>query len=220
MCEAHATGSVAIARYSAGKVDLPKGLECLRSHAAVQCRQVDFAGYVRACQAGIANARVGDQNAPTDMGSKQRWLLVIAALVAASAFALSVQAGRWWTIDDITVGPLGAHSPFGGPGGLSWTGGSPRWERLGAATWAGGMIAMFVLIVLAGGLAARRIPRLAARTAIVAIATAMLAGAGFVATRPENGLPFALDRGAALFAIGIVIGALAAAGVLRVRPPA
>jgi hypothetical protein len=156
----------------------------------------------------------------SDMGWKQRWSLVVAALAAATSFALSVQGGRWWSIGEIALGPLGTQSPFGGTGGLSWAGASARWERLGTATWAGGMIAMLVLIAVAGGLAANRIPRLAARTALVAIATATLAAAGFVATRPDNGLPFALDRGVALFGIAVVVGALAAAGVLRARPPA
>jgi hypothetical protein len=163
----------------------------------------------------------GDHTAPIEMPSRKvRWLLVAAALVAASCFALSVQGGRWWSIGDVAIGPLGSHSPFRGPGGLSWAGGSARWERLGTATWAGGMIAMLVMVVVAGALAAKRIPRLAARTAIVAIATATLAATAFVTTRPQNGLPFELDRGAALFAIGVIAGALAAAGVLRLRPPA
>jgi hypothetical protein len=151
-------------------------------------------------------------------GWKHRWLLVVAALVGASSFALSVQGGRWWSIGDVAIGPLGAHTPFGGPGGLSWAGGDARWERLGTATWAAGMIAMFVLVVIAGALAARRTPRLAARTAIVAIATAALAGTAFLATRPHNGLPFELDRGAVLFGLAVIAGALAAAGVLRSRP--
>jgi len=151
---------------------------------------------------------------------KHRWLLVAAALVGASGFALSVQGGRWWSIGDVSIGPLGARSPFGGLGGFSWAGGSARWERFGTATFAAGLIAMFVLIVVAGALAAKRTPRLAAKTAVVAIATAALVGTAFVVARPDNGLPFALDRGAALFAGAVIAGAIAAAGVLRARPPA
>jgi hypothetical membrane protein len=150
---------------------------------------------------------------------RHRWLLVIASLLAAAGFALSVQGGRWWSVSDVAVGPLGARSPYGGLGGFSWAGGSAQWERFGVATYAAGMIAMLVLIFVAGALAARRVPRLAARTALVAIATATLAAAGFVATRPEV-LPFALDRGIALFGIAVLVGALAAYGVLRARPPA
>jgi hypothetical protein len=152
---------------------------------------------------------------PPMSGSKRRWLVVAEALVAASAFALSVQGGRWWTIGDVEVGPLGSKSPFGGLGRLSWAGSSARWERFGAATWGAGMIAMFVLIVVAAAVAAKRRPRLAARTALVAIATAALASAGFLGTRPLNGLPFELGRGVALFGAGMVFGVVASAGVLR-----
>lgn len=146
---------------------------------------------------------------------KNRWPVVALALVAASAFALSVQAGRWWAIGDVEIGPFGSLSPFGGPGSLSWAGGGARWERFGVATGAGGLIAMLVLVVIAGAVAAHRIPKLAARTALVAIATASLAAIGFVATRPDNGLPFELGRGAVLFAAAVVLGVTAAVRVLR-----
>lgn len=149
---------------------------------------------------------------------KYRWLLVAGALIAASAFALAVQGGRWWSIGDVAVGPLGARSAFGGLGGLSWAGGSARWDRFGVATFAAGLIAMFVLIVVAGALAANRIPRLAARTALVAIATAALAGTAFVIARPHNALPFELGQGVPLFAAAVVLGAFVAVSVLRARP--
>lgn len=145
----------------------------------------------------------------------RRWLVVALALLAASAFAVSVQAGRWWSIGDVAIGPFGARSPFGGSGGLSWAGGSPRWERFGIATGAGALIAMFVLITVAGAVAARRVPKLAAKTALVSIATATLAAIGFVAARPDGALPFALDRGLVLFAVAVVLGATAAIRVLR-----
>lgn len=153
-----------------------------------------------------------DRNAPA---LKYRWFVVMLALAAASAFALSVQAGRWWSIGDVELGPAGSRSPFGGPGDLSWAGGSARWERFGVATWAGGLIAMFVLVVLAGAVAGNRVPRLAAKTALVAIATAALAAIAFVATRPDNGLPFAIDRGVFLFGAAVVAGVISAGAVLR-----
>ena len=149
---------------------------------------------------------------------KHRWLVVALALASASAFALSVQAGRWWSIGDVEIGPYGSRSPFGGPGDLSWAGGSARWERFGVATWAGGLVAMFVLVVVAGAVAANRIPRLAAKTALVAIVTAGLVAIAFVATRPDNGLPFTLDRGVVLFAVAVVAGAAVGIGVLRASP--
>jgi hypothetical membrane protein len=148
-------------------------------------------------------------------GLRHRWLLVTASLAAAAGFALSVQGGRWWSVSDVAVGPLGARSPFGGLGGFSWAGGSAQWERYGAATYAAGLIAMLVLIFVAGALAARRVPRLAARTALVAVAVAALVGSRFAAGVPNNGLPFELDRGFWLFAGAVIAGALAAAGVLR-----
>src|ERR1044071_3830450 len=98
-------------------------------------------------------------------GLRHRWLLVAASLAAAVGFALSVQGGRWWSVSDVAMGPLGARRPFGGRGGVSWAGGSAQWERYGIATYAAGMIAMLVLIFVAGAVAARRVPRLAARTA-------------------------------------------------------
>ena len=144
-----------------------------------------------------------------------RWSLAAASLAAAAGFALSVQGGRWWSVSDVTVGPLGARSPFGGLGGFAWAGGSAQWERFGVATYAAGMIAMLVLIFVAGALAAGRVPRLAARTALVAIAVAALVGSRFAAGVPSNGLPFELDRGFWLFAGAVVVGAVAAASVLR-----
>jgi hypothetical protein len=146
---------------------------------------------------------------------KHRWSVVALALVAASAFALSVQAGRWWTIGDVEIGPFGSLSPFGGPGNLSWAGGSARWERFGVASGAGGLIAMLVLLVVAGAVAAHRVPKLAARTALVAIATASLAAVAFIVARPDNGLPFELGRGVILFAAAAALGVAAAVRVLR-----
>jgi hypothetical protein len=186
-----------------------------------QCRRADFVGYVRGLrpvrQFRVAIAGARPQNA---RGLKHRWLVVALALAAASAFALSTQDGRWWSIGDVAIGPFGARSPFGGGGDLSWAGGGARWSRFGVATGAGGLIAMLVLIVLAAGVAARRVPRLAAKTSLAAIVTAGLAGIGFVAARPDNNLPFALDRGVALFAIAIGAGIVAAIVVLRAPRPA
>jgi hypothetical protein len=148
---------------------------------------------------------------------KYRWLVLGFALFAAAALAVSVQAGRWWSIGDFEIGPFGSNSPLRGPGGLTWVGGGPRWERLGVATWAGGMIAMLVLLVVAGAAAANRVARLAAMTSLVAIVTATLAAIGFIATRP-SAMPFEADRGLLLFVLGVVAGAFAAILVVRSRP--
>jgi hypothetical protein len=150
---------------------------------------------------------------------KYRWFVVVLALVAASAFALSVQAGQWWSIGEVKLGPFGSRSPFGGQSDLAWAGGTVRWARFGMATWAAGLIAMFVLVIVGGGAAARRVPRLAAKTSLVAIATASLAAIGFIAARPENGMPFSPDRGMVLFGVAVIAGLVAAVRVLR-SPPA
>lgn len=147
---------------------------------------------------------------------KYRWLVVALALLAASSFALSVQAGRWWRVGDVEIGPGGAHRSFGDAVGMAWAGGGPRWERFGAATWAGGLIAMFVLVVMAGALAARRVPRLAALTALVAIGTVGATGIGFIAMRPD-GLPFAVGPGIYWFVTAVAVGVAAALPVARRR---
>jgi hypothetical protein len=147
---------------------------------------------------------------------RYRWLILGFALFAAAALAVSVQAGRWWSIGDFEIGPFGSRSPLHGPGGLAWAGGGPRWERFGAATWAGGMIAMFVLLVVAGAAAANRVARLAAMTSLVAIATATLVATGFIATRP-SAIQLEADRGLALFILGVVVGACAAILMVRSR---
>src|SRR5262249_12517864 len=150
----------------------------------LQCRQTNFVVVVSDCQVGIAIARCAPMQ--RSMTARNRWLLIAAALVGAAGFALSVQCGRRSSVGDLAIGRLGARIPFGGVGGCSWAGGSARWERCGTATFAAGMIAMFVLIVVAGALAAKRTSRLAAKTAVVAIATAVLVGTAFVVARPDN----------------------------------
>ncbi len=153
---------------------------------------------------------------------KSRWIIVAIALVAASAFAVSVWAGRWWSIGDVEIGPFGSKQCFGGdcrPTSLTWVGGSERWMRMGMATWAGGLISMLVLMIVAAAVAAKRVPRLAARTALVAIGTAMITGIAFIAQYP--GVDGAsVDRGLWLFACAVVLGAVAAISVLRARIPA
>ena len=93
---------------------------------------------------------------------------------------------------------------------------SDRWGRFGIATWAGGLVAMFVLVVLAGAIAAKRVPRLAAKTALIAIATATLAAIAFYIGFPSV-LPGEVDRGVPIFGAGIVLGVTAAVAVLTNR---
>ncbi|MDQ3365559.1 MAG: hypothetical protein M3680_09035 [Myxococcota bacterium] len=149
---------------------------------------------------------------------KFRWVTVGLALIAATAFGLAVQLGRWWSVADVQIGPFGSRHCFAGdcqPAGLGWIG-NPQWMRFGIATWAAGLIALFVLVLLAAGVASRRVPRLVAKCALVSIVTATLVATGFVALFP--GVPGAsLDRGIWLFAVAVVTGVAAAVTVLRAR---
>jgi hypothetical protein len=151
----------------------------------------------------------------------KRFVVVGLVLIAAVAFALSVQGGRWWSIDGgFEIGPHGSRQCFGGeckPAGLGWVAGSERWMRLGVATWAGGLFSMLLLVVLAGTVAGKRIPRLLAKTTLVAIATATVAGTWFYLSYPGvNGA--SVDRGAWLFPIAVLCGAAGAFAVVRARP--
>jgi len=90
---------------------------------------------------------------------------------------------------------------------------------MGMATWAGGLMAMLVLLITAAGVAAKRIPRLAARTALVAIATVTVTGVLFVMQYP--GVDGAtVDRGLWLWLAGIILGSIASVSVVRAPAPA
>lgn len=149
---------------------------------------------------------------------KTRWLVVALALLAGIAFAISVQGGRWWVSSDVEIGPFGAQRCFGGscePTGLVW--GTERWARIGMGTWAGGLISTFLLVVVAARVAAKRIPRLAAKTALVSVIATALAGALFAWQFPRGVEGVQTDRGVWLFGAGAVLGAIAALLALRMR---
>lgn len=153
---------------------------------------------------------------------KHRWILVALALVAASAFAIAAVAGRWWSIGNVEIGPFASKQCFGTdgcrPAGLGWIGGTERWMRTGTGAWAGCLLSMFLLLITAAAVASRRIPKLAAKTTLVSIATATLAGTAFIAQFP--GVEGAkADRGMYLFVVAIVLGAATSIAVLRARPP-
>jgi hypothetical protein len=155
------------------------------------------------------------------MRSRRRILSLVLALAGAVAFALAVQAA-WWTAGEVSIGPFGARHCFGGDcreAGLSWIGGSDLWMRAGVAARAGGYITMFVLIVLAGGLAARRVPRLIARASLVAILTAVVSGAYFAIAFPGVG-GASIAYGLVLFGAAIGLGVAAAITTLRMPDPA
>jgi hypothetical protein len=135
---------------------------------------------------------------------------------------MSVQGGAWWTFGDTKVGPFNSERCFDGgcvPAKLNWLGAGDRWMRIGMGTWAGGLIASFVLVVMSAGLAAKRIPKLAAKTVLVSVATAGIAGAIFAWMFPRAEYPAAeLGRGALLFVAAIALGTISAILVLRGKP--
>lgn len=100
--------------------------------------------------------------------------------------------------------------------GLAWAGGTGNWERAAMSTGAAGLIAMLVLLVVAGAVAAGRVPQIAAKSALAALLAAIVAGAMFVHGLPELG-ETAIDRGLVLFVAAIALGLAAAVAVLRTR---
>src|SRR4051794_12114909 len=99
------------------------------------------------------------------MEARSRWITVGLALLAATAFAFSVQTA-WWSLAEVTIGPFGSRHCFGGEctsTGFAWMGEHDLFMRSAVATRAGGYIAMFVYVIVAGAVAARRVPTLVAR---------------------------------------------------------
>jgi hypothetical protein len=163
---------------------------------------------------------VGIKDARTHVRSRRRIIPLVLALAGATAFAIAVQAA-WWSAGEVSIGPFGARHCFGGEcreTGLSWIGGSDLWMRSGVAARAGGYIAMFVLIIVAGSLAAKRIPRLMAKASLVAILTATASGVYFTAAFP--GVNSAtIGAGIVLFAAAIGLGVASAVTTLRMPEP-
>jgi hypothetical protein len=121
-------------------------------------------------------------------------------------------------IETAEIGPFGMRICSDGscvPGSLERFGGGILWKRYGMATWGAGLITAVTLLVMAARVAVRRVPRLAAKTVLVATTTATLVGIGFFAKLP---VPADIARGIPLFAVAIVLAALAAISVLRVKP--
>jgi len=161
------------------------------------------------------------------MSSTRRIVTLIVALAAGACFALSVQGGHWWTVGEHTIGPVQSERCFQGSGcektDLAWTDGSDAWARAGVATWAAGMVAMVVMLALAGALAAKQRGRLAAQVALIATMTAIVAGALFQQLHPTGPIVhgMALARGSYLYGVAIVAALGAAIATLRApQPPA
>ena len=94
---------------------------------------------------------------------------------------------------------------------------------MGTATYAAGIIAAAVLVILAASLAAKRAGRLAAGMSLIALLTATVTGAGFVLRFPGGanmpGSAAVMSRGILFFAISVVAGLSVSAIVLRQTRP-
>jgi hypothetical protein len=153
------------------------------------------------------------------MKSPRRWLALGLALAAAAALAMSVWVGSWWSVGEVTVGPFGARACFGGEcrlRGLAWLDGGDLWLRGAIATGVAGVIASFLAAAVAGGLAAKRVPRMLARSLLAACATALVVGAYFAIGFPgiggaETHIGFCLP----LYGVGIALAVAAAVFVVR-----
>jgi len=151
---------------------------------------------------------------------KSRWIALGFALAGAAALALS-SIEAWWTAGEAAIGPFGTHHCFGGDcqsTGLSWIGGTDIWMRSAVATRAAAIIASALLVLLAGALAAKRVPRLIARTTMVALSAGVVTGAYFVVKFPPLGDAH-VGPGMFLYGAGIVTGAIAAILVYRMPAP-
>src|SRR5258705_13416592 len=152
------------------------------------------------------------------MDTRSRWITVVLALAGATSFALAVQSA-WWSIGEVSIGPFGARHCFSGEcreTGLAWIGGNDLWMRSAVATRAAGYIAMFVLLMFAGAIAAKREPKLVARGAAAALLTALVTGTYFGVGFP--GLSGA-SPGVGILELGLalVFGSVALARFLRRR---
>lgn len=151
------------------------------------------------------------------MRRSTRILSIALALLGASAFAIAVEGGRWWTLEEVSIGPVSTTQCFGGDcakTGFEWMGPGGPWIRWGAATYAAGLAAAFVLITLAAALASRRTGRLAAKVSISAGATAVAVAGIFIYTFPP--LPgMVMGRGIWMYGGGAALAIAAALVALR-----
>ena len=157
------------------------------------------------------------------MPPRRSWLAILCALGASAGFAVAVQGASWWSIGgEVGIGPMTSRHCFGGNctrTGLGWANGSDTWVRAGAATYAGGLLAALLLVMLAGALAARSSGRLLAVSAAVATLTSAVVGAVFVTGRPPL-VGSSMGHGLPLFVAAVDLAVMAIAATLwRARRP-
>ena len=153
-----------------------------------------------------------------------RIVVTLLALGGASMTALAVQAGRFWVMADgrVELGPTFSKSCLEGActrKGLDWVGAGESWQRAGTATYVTGLAAAFVMVMLAGAVAAGRRGTWSAGMTISATLALTLASLAFVVKLPD--LPGTeIARGLWLLVAGVLAAFGAAATVLLKKPSA
>jgi hypothetical protein len=148
---------------------------------------------------------------------KSRWPFVAIAVISAALLAISVWVGNWWSVGGLEIGPFGAHECFSGDCRPTTISGAPElWQRCGTAVWAGGIMSMILLLAIAAAIAAKRLPKMLAKSSLTAIVTTGLAGAYFIAKLPA---PTGMQVGQAiyLFVAGVILAFVTPIWVLRQR---
>jgi hypothetical protein len=152
---------------------------------------------------------------------RTRWIVVALALAGAVALAFAVQGARWWSAGTVGIGPGGTRVCFEGAGcrvdDLAWLDAGELWRRAGLATMVASLLTTFALIALAASIVARKGGTMAAGAVLTATFTAVVAGAIFLAKVPDvaAGSHPQLSSGVAIWAVGLIVGVVAA--VLRLR---
>jgi hypothetical protein len=148
-----------------------------------------------------------------------RWAAVVLALAGACALLLATQLLVWWSFPATEVFLTRATRCFDGEcaaSSLSWLGASAWWTRLSSATYGVGLLAALISVFVAAARAAGRVPRTAAASLLMAVATAIPCAIGTMLTFPPLGSS-RTGPGSALYAAGLLLAAVAA--VLARRSP-
>jgi len=162
---------------------------------------------------GLRESERHEENAPI-VNRTHRIATIVLALAAASGFAIAGVGAPWWSMPDVSIGPMYSAQCFGGEcqrASLDWVGGSGSWARFGVAAWGAGLIAALCLAALAAAIASKRRGALIAKMVIAAAVAATGAGVLFVSSFP--GVPgMSISFGVYLY-FGAVLLAVAAAVV-------